>query len=116
MALLARWAFLVELRDWPRAGAMEAGVPEVCAELGWADLLETLGMLQRVATERSNEMMKARKQASRGREQNRARAAGGQGYELRYEAKRTGTSKAAVKKALKKIGVSRKRVERRLAR
>jgi hypothetical protein len=59
---------------------------------------------------------KAKKQTARGRRQDRARVAGGQDYEVRYEAKKTGRSKAAVKKAVKKVGSSRKRVERRLAR
>jgi len=55
------------------------------------------------------------KQTSRGRKQDRARVAGGQNHEVRYEAKKTGRSKAAVKKAVKKVGNSRKRVERRLS-
>ena len=59
---------------------------------------------------------KAKKQTSRGRKQDRARVAGGQNYEVRYEAKKTGRSKAAVKKAVKKVGNSRRKVERRLAR
>ena len=42
--------------------------------------------------------------------------AGGQDYEVRYEAKKTRKSKAAVKKAVKKVGVGRKRVERSLGR
>jgi uncharacterized protein DUF3606 len=50
------------------------------------------------------------KQTSRGRKQDRARVAGGQDYEVRYEARKTGRSKAAVKKAVKKTGNSRKRV------
>ena len=58
----------------------------------------------------------ARKQTTRGRKQDRARVAGGQDYEVRYEAKKTGKSRAAVKKAVKKVGSSRKRVERRLGR
>jgi Protein of unknown function (DUF3606) len=57
---------------------------------------------------------KAKKQTSRGRKQDRARVAGGQDYELRYESKKTGKSKRAVKKAVKKVGSSRKTVERRL--
>jgi hypothetical protein len=61
-------------------------------------------------------MAKAKKQSSRGRKQDRARVAGGQDYEVRFEAKKTGKSSAAVKKAVKKVGASRKRVERRLAR
>jgi hypothetical protein len=61
-------------------------------------------------------MAKATKRTSRGRKQDRARVAGGQDYETRYEAKKTGKSRAAVKKAVKKVGNSRKRVERSLSR
>lgn len=53
---------------------------------------------------------------ARGRKQDRARVAGGQDYEVRYEAKKTGKSAPAVKKAVKKVGTSRKRVEKRLGR
>ena len=56
----------------------------------------------------------AKKRTARGRKQDRARVAGGQDYEARYEAKKTGRSRAAVKKAVKKVGNSRKRVERAL--
>ena len=58
----------------------------------------------------------AKKQTTRGRKQDRARVAGGQDYEVRYEAKKTGKSRSAVKKAVMKVGSSRKRVERRLGR
>ncbi|WP_354132034.1 DUF3606 domain-containing protein [Bradyrhizobium sp. RT4b] len=51
-----------------------------------------------------------------GRKQDRARVAGGQNYEVGYESKKTGRSASAVKKAVKKVGNSRKRVEKRLAR
>ncbi|WP_407179746.1 DUF3606 domain-containing protein [Bradyrhizobium sp. STM 3562] len=61
-------------------------------------------------------MAKAKRQTSRGRKQDRARVAGGQDYEVRYEAKKTGRSKPAVKKAVKKAGSSRKKVERQLSR
>jgi hypothetical protein len=61
-----------------------------------------------------NRMPKKRKQSSRGRKQDRARVAGGQKYEVRYEAKKTGKSKKAVKRAVKKVGNSRKKVEREL--
>lgn len=57
---------------------------------------------------------KAMKQTARGRKQDRARVAGGQDYEVSYEAKKTGKSAASVKKAVKKVGNSRKRVEQRL--
>ena len=58
----------------------------------------------------------AKKQTSRGRKQDRARVAGGQDYEVRYEAKKSGKSKADVKKAVKKVGNTRKRVDRALGR
>ena len=61
-------------------------------------------------------MAKAKKLSSRGRKQDRARVAGGQNYEVRYTAKKTKKSASAVKKAVKKVGSSRKRVERRLGR
>jgi hypothetical protein len=59
---------------------------------------------------------KAVTKTARGRKQDRARVAGGQDYEVKYEAKKTGRSGGAVKKAVKKIGNSRKRVEKRLGR
>ena len=61
-------------------------------------------------------MAKAKKKSSRGRKQDRARVAGGQDYEVRYEAKKTKKSASAVKRAVKKVGSSRNRVERRLGR
>jgi hypothetical protein len=60
--------------------------------------------------------MPKKKQSSRGRKQDRARVAGGQDYEVRYAAKKSRKSKAAVKKAVKKVGTSRKRVEQSLTR
>jgi Protein of unknown function (DUF3606) len=59
---------------------------------------------------------KAKMQRSRGRRQDRARVAGGQDYEVRYESNKTDKSTRAVKKAVKAVGSSRKKVERRLAR
>jgi Protein of unknown function (DUF3606) len=59
---------------------------------------------------------KAKKKTARGRKQDRARVAGGQDYEVRYERKKTGRSAASVKKAAKKVGNSRKRVEKKLGR
>jgi hypothetical protein len=56
------------------------------------------------------------KKTARGRKQDRARVAGGQDYEVRYEAKKTKRSAPAVKKAVKKVGNVRKRVEKRLSR
>lgn len=43
-------------------------------------------------------------QTSRGRSQDRKRVAIGQDYEVRYEAKKTGSSKRQVKKAVQKGG------------
>ncbi|MCK1733948.1 DUF3606 domain-containing protein [Bradyrhizobium sp. 138] len=60
--------------------------------------------------------MAAAKKTARGRKQDRARVAGGQDYEVSYESKKTGRSAPAVKKAVKKVGTSRKRVEKRLGR
>ena len=51
-----------------------------------------------------------------GRKQDRARVAGGQKYEVAYEAEKTRKSASAVKKAVKKVGNSRKKVERELGR
>jgi hypothetical protein len=61
--------------------------------------------------------MAAEKKATktaRGRAQDRAKVAGGQKYEIAYEIKKTGRSAAAVKKAVKKVGNVRKKVEKRL--
>ncbi len=59
-------------------------------------------------------MAKAKKRTSQGRKQDRPRVAGGQDYEVRYEAKITRKSASAVKKAVKNVGNIRKRVARRL--
>ncbi|MER8792237.1 DUF3606 domain-containing protein [Mesorhizobium sp. M0983] len=48
---------------------------------------------------------------TRGRDQDRARVAGGQDHEMKYEAGKTGASKADVKSAVKSLGNSRKKVE-----
>jgi Protein of unknown function (DUF3606) len=61
-------------------------------------------------------MAAAKKTTSPGRKQDRAKVAGGQDYEVSYEAKKTGQSASAVKKAVKKVGNVRKRVEKRLGR
>ncbi len=50
--------------------------------------------------------------SARGRSQDRKRVAAGQEYEVRYEAKKTGTSKRRVQRAVKKAGNSRRKVER----
>jgi hypothetical protein len=61
-------------------------------------------------------MAPAKKKTARGRKQDRARVAGKQDYEVSYEAKKTRKSAGAVKKAVKKVGNSRKKVEKRLGR
>ncbi|MDC7745984.1 MULTISPECIES: DUF3606 domain-containing protein [Rhizobium] len=53
---------------------------------------------------------------SRGRAQDRARVAGGQDHEVKYEATKEGVSKDAVKKAVKSAGNSRKKVEAEIGR
>lgn len=58
----------------------------------------------------------AQSPTSRGRAQDRARVAGGQDHEVKYEAKKEGVSKAAVKKAVKSAGNSRKKVEAEIGR
>lgn len=61
-------------------------------------------------------MAKKAKKSARGRQQDRARVAGGQNYEVRYTAKKTRKSASAVKKAVKRVGSSRKRVEQAMRR
>jgi hypothetical protein len=56
----------------------------------------------------------AKEQTARARKQDRGRVAGGQDYEVGYEAKKTNRFGSAVKKAVKKVGKSRNRVERAL--
>jgi hypothetical protein len=58
--------------------------------------------------------MGAIKQGNRGRAQDRARVAGGQEHEVRYEAKKTGASASDIKEAVKDEGNSRKKVEKAL--
>jgi hypothetical protein len=58
---------------------------------------------------------KKAKKTTRGRAQDRAKVAGGQKYEVAYEAKKTGKSSGAVRKAVKKAGNSRKRVTKTLS-
>ncbi|PDT25695.1 DUF3606 domain-containing protein [Rhizobium sp. L9] len=49
--------------------------------------------------------------SSRSRKQDRARVAAGQDHEVRYEAKKEGVSKQAVKETVKDVGNSRRKVE-----
>jgi uncharacterized protein DUF3606 len=61
-------------------------------------------------------MAKKSKEADIAWPQDRARVAGKQRHEVSYESKKTGRSATAVKKAVKKVGNSRKKVEKRLGR
>jgi hypothetical protein len=61
-------------------------------------------------------MAKKARKSTRGRNQDRAQVAGGQNYEVRYTAKKARKSAGAVKKAVKKVGSSRKRVVKALKR
>ena len=53
---------------------------------------------------------------TRGQKQDRARVAGGQNYEVQYEAKKTGRSAPAVKKAVKRWAMRARCVEKKLGR
>jgi Protein of unknown function (DUF3606) len=59
---------------------------------------------------------KATKRTAPGRAQDRSKVAGNQKYEVSYEAKKTGRSAPAVKKAVKKVGNVRTKVEKKLGR
>lgn len=48
--------------------------------------------------------------------QDRARVAGSQDHEVRYEADKTGASKTEVKKAVQEVGNSRAKVDKKLDR
>jgi hypothetical protein len=75
-----------------------------------------------VETNRENPMAAKKKskktakkaKTTRGRAQDRARVAAGQKYEVAYEAKKTGKKPSAVRKAVKKAGNSRKKVNKAL--
>lgn len=56
----------------------------------------------------------SKEQTPRGRAQDRARVAGGQDHEVRYEAGKEGVSKNEVRDAVKEVGNSRRKVEDRL--
>ncbi len=55
-------------------------------------------------------------ETTRGRNQDRARVAGGQDHEVRYEADKENVSKDDVKSAIKSVGNSRVKVEDELDR
>ncbi len=56
----------------------------------------------------------SKKESTRGRAQDRARVAGGQKHEVRYESEKTGKPPAEVEQAVKEVGNSRKKVEDKL--
>ena len=56
----------------------------------------------------------AKTSSTRGKSQDRKRVAGGQDYEVNYEAKKTNTTSKDVKKAVKSAGNSRNKVEKKL--
>jgi hypothetical protein len=53
---------------------------------------------------------------TRGRNQDRARVAGGQEHEVRYEARKEGVTQDEVKQAVKEVGNSRTKIEDELKR
>lgn len=57
---------------------------------------------------------KKKTKTTRGRAQDRARVAGGQKYEVAYEAKKTGKKASSVRKAIKKVGNKRTKVSKTL--
>jgi hypothetical protein len=59
--------------------------------------------------------MATKKTSPRGREQDRRLVAGGEKHEVRYESKKTGASASEVKRAVKSVGNSRKKVEKHLS-
>jgi Protein of unknown function (DUF3606) len=77
---------------------------------------ESFAALAQHSFEQEEPMAAAKKTTARGRKQDRARVAGGQDYEVRYQSKKTSRSAPAVKKAVKEVGNARKRVEKRLGR
>ena len=56
----------------------------------------------------------AQTETTSGRAQDRAKVAGGQDHEVRYESEKTGRSKDQVKAAVKTAGNSREAVEKKL--
>jgi Protein of unknown function (DUF3606) len=77
---------------------------------GWIEPEESGRVVEDGSGEPLEEEM-ANSGTTRGRNQDRARVAGGQDHEVKYEAGKTGASKAEVKSAVKAAGNSRKKVE-----
>jgi hypothetical protein len=92
-----------------------ASPPTRAIELRWQSLAESHSTL-RASTNWETSMPAAKKPTTRGRAQDRSKVAGGQEHEVRYEAKKSGKPAAAVKKAVKSEGNSRKKVESALSR
>jgi hypothetical protein len=80
------------------------------AALGWIEPEESGRVVEDGHGDPLEEEM-ASSGTTRGRKQDRTRVAGGQDDEVRYEAGKTGASKAEVKSAVKAAGNSRKKVE-----
>ena len=70
--------------------------------------------LARIFIYKKERITMAKTSTSRGRGQDRKKVAGGQDYEINYEAKKTNTSSKEVKDAVKSAGNSRKKVEKKL--
>jgi hypothetical protein len=66
------------------------------------------------ATEKMMAAKRKAKRSTRSRAQDRARVAGGQKHEVSYASKKSGKKPSAVRKAIKKVGNSRKKVNRAL--
>ena len=58
--------------------------------------------------------MPSKSKSTRGRAQDRSKVAGGQDHEVHYEAGKTGASATDVKRAVKSVGNSRSKVEKKL--
>jgi hypothetical protein len=54
-------------------------------------------------------------ETNRGRSQDRAKVAGGQDHEVKYEAGKTGATRGEVRSAVKSAGNSRKKLEETLS-
>lgn len=70
-------------------------------------------MAKRAKTKRAQ--TKSAKKSRSGRGRDRKLVAGGQKHEVRYTAKKAGVKRGAVKKAVKRVGHSRTKVEQVLA-
>ena len=71
-------------------------------------------MAAKKKTKTKTKTKKTAKRSSSSRTQDRVRVAGGQKYEVAYEAKKTKKKPSAVRKAVKKVGNSRKKVSKTL--